>query len=67
MNLQEYITKLEGAGELVRIGTPVSSIYEIAELTDRQAKCPGGGKALLFEKTDKGFAVLTNMMGSAIS
>ena len=64
MNLQEYITKLEGAGELVRIGTPVSSIYEIAELTDRQAKCPGGGKALLFEKTDKGFAVLTNMMGS---
>ena len=64
MNLREFITKLESAGELIRIGTSVSSIYEIAELTDRQAKSPNGGKALLFEKTDKGFAVLTNMMGS---
>lgn len=64
-NLQEFIAKLESAGELIRIGTQVSSIYEIAELTDRQAKSPGGGKALLFEKTDKGFPVLTNMMGSA--
>ena len=63
-NLQEFIAKLESAGELIRIGTQVSSIYEIAELTDRQAKSAGGGKALLFEKTDKGFPVLTNMMGS---
>ncbi len=63
-NLQEFIAKLESAGELIRIGTPVSSIYEIAELTDRQVKNPGGGKALLFEKTDKPFPVLTNMMGS---
>ena len=64
MNLREFITKLESAGELIRIGTSVSSLYEIAELTDRQAKSPNGGKALLFEKTDKGFPVLTNMMGS---
>lgn len=64
MNLQDFISKLESAGELIRIGTQVSSVYEIAELTDRQAKSEGGGKALLFEKTDKGFAVLTNMMGS---
>ena len=64
MNLREYITKLESAGELIRIGTSVSSLYEIAELTDRQAKSPNGGKALLFEKTDKGFPVLTNMIGS---
>lgn len=63
-NLQEFIAKLESAGELIRIGTPVSSIYEIAELTDRQAKSEGGGKALLFEHTDKPFPVLTNMMGS---
>ena len=63
-NLQEFIEKLESAGELIRIGTQVSSVYEIAELTDRQAKSPGGGKALLFEKTDKSFPVLTNMMGS---
>lgn len=63
-NLRDYIAKLESVGELIRIDTPVSSIYEIAELTDRQAKSPQGGKALLFENTDKGFAVLTNMMGS---
>lgn len=63
-NLQDYIATLQSAGELIRIGTPVSSVYEIAELTDRQAKSPGGGKALLFENTGTGFPVLTNMMGS---
>ena len=63
-NLNDFIHKLESAGELIRIGTRVSSIYEIAELTDRQAKSSGGGKALLFENTDTQFPVLTNMMGS---
>ncbi len=63
-NLQQYIETLQSAGELIRIGTQVSSVYEIAELTDRQAKSPNGGKALLFENTDCGFPVLTNMMGS---
>lgn len=63
-NLRDFISKLESADEIIRIGTQVSSVYEIAELTDRQAKSPGGGKALLFEKTDKPFPVLTNMMGS---
>ena len=37
---------------------------EIAELTDREAKSPGGGRALLFENTGTPFPVLTNMMGS---
>lgn len=64
MNLRDFIQKLESAGELIRIGTSVSSIYEIAELTDRQAKSEGGGKALLFENTESSFPVLTNMMGS---
>ena len=63
-NLRDFISKLESEGELIRISTPVSSIYEIAELTDRQAKSPNGGKALLFENTDKSFPVFTNMMGS---
>lgn len=63
-NLQDYIATLQSAGELIRIGTPVSSVYEIAELTDRQAKSPDGGKALLFENTGTAFPVLTNMMGS---
>lgn len=63
-SLADFIEKLESADELVRIGTPVSSLYEIAEITDRMVKSAGGGKALLFENTDKGFPVITNMMGS---
>ena len=63
-NLTEYIASLEQAGELIRISAPVDPLLEIAELTDRQAKQPGGGKALLFEHTGTGFPVLTNLMGS---
>ena len=63
-SLVEFVNRLESAGELIRIGTPVSSELEIAEITDRMVKSEGGGKALLFEKTDKGFPVLTNLYGS---
>ena len=63
-SLTEFIEKLESADELIRIGTPVSSELEIAEITDRMVKTSGGGKALLFEKTDKDFPVLTNLYGS---
>ena len=63
-SLAEFIAKLESAGELVRISTPVTSELEIAEITDRMVKTEGGGKALLFENTDKGFPVLTNLYGS---
>ena len=62
--LSEYIAALERAGELVRINVPVDPVLEIAELTDREAKSPGGGRALLFENTGTPFPVLTNMMGS---
>ncbi len=63
-SLRDFIEKLECADELIRIGTPVSSELEIAEITDRMVKTEGGGKALLFENTDKGFPVLTNLYGS---
>ena len=63
-SLADFIEKLESADELIRIGTPVSSELEIAEITDRMVKTEGGGKALLFENTDKGFPVLTNLYGS---
>ena len=63
-SLRDFVEKLEKAGELMRISTPVSSELEIAEITDRMVKTEGGGKALLFEKTDKGFPVLTNLYGS---
>lgn len=63
-NLNAYIERLEQEGELVRIKARVSPEWEIAELTDRQAKQPGGGKALLFENTGTDFPVATNLMGS---
>ena len=62
--LNRFIDLLEQEGELLRVKTRVSSDREIAEITDRFAKEPGGGKALLFERTDSAFPVLTNMLGS---
>ena len=64
-SLKDFIARLEREGELIRVSAPVSSRFEIAELTDRQAKSVGGGKALLFENTDAEFPVVTNMMGSS--
>ncbi len=63
-NLNAFIDTLEKAGELLRVKTPVSAEYEIAEITDRQSKLPGGGKALLFENTGTEFPVATNLFGS---
>ena len=63
-SLAEFVNKLEESGELIRINTPVSSELEIAEITDRMVKSEGGGKALLFEHTDKAFPVVTNIYGS---
>ncbi len=63
-NQQQFIDVLEGAGELVRIKEYVDPKLEIAEITDRISKTPGGGKALLFENTGYDFPVLMNAYGS---
>ena len=64
-SLKEFISRLESEGELVRITEPVSPILEIAEITDRVSKSPGGGKALLFENVDgSSMPVLINAFGS---
>lgn len=63
-NQQHFIDVLEKAGELVRIKTYVNPKLEIAEITDRMSKQPGGGKALLFENTGYDFPVLMNAYGS---
>lgn len=63
-NLAAFLTALDEVGELIRITAPVNPELEIAELTDRQAKLPGGGKALLFENTGTDFPVATNLLGS---
>jgi 4-hydroxy-3-polyprenylbenzoate decarboxylase len=61
---QQFIDVLEREGELVRIKEYVNPRLEIAEITDRISKTPGGGKALLFENTGFPFPVLMNAYGS---
>jgi 4-hydroxy-3-polyprenylbenzoate decarboxylase len=63
-NQQHFIETLEKAGELLRIKTYVDPRLEMAEITDRISKQPGGGKALLFENTGYNFPVLMNAYGS---
>ncbi|MBI5857338.1 MAG: menaquinone biosynthesis decarboxylase [Sphingobacteriales bacterium] len=63
-NLQHFINVLEKAGELLRIKSYVNPKLEMAEITDRMSKQPGGGKALLFENTGYEFPVLMNAYGS---
>ena len=63
-NQQHFIDTLEKEGELLRIKAFVDPILEMAEITDRMSKQPGGGKALLFENTGYNFPVLMNAYGS---
>src|SRR4026209_992750 len=63
-NQQQFIDTLEKEGELLRIKTFVDPKLEMAEITDRMSKQPGGGKALLFENTGYEFPVLMNAYGS---
>jgi 4-hydroxy-3-polyprenylbenzoate decarboxylase len=63
-DLNEFIDRLEVAGELRRITEPVSPVLEITEITDRVSKA--GGPALLFEnvKSPSGWPVLINAFGT---
>ncbi len=64
-SLREFIDRLDREGELVRIRERVSPILEIAEITDRVSKSPGGGPALLFENVENSsLPVLINAFGS---
>ena len=62
--MNHFIQLLEQQDELIRMKQFVDPVLEIAEVTDRFCKQPGGGKALLFENTGTAFPVLTNAMGS---
>jgi 4-hydroxy-3-polyprenylbenzoate decarboxylase len=63
-NLDDFLSALESAGELMRIKTYVDPRLEIAEITDRVSKTPDRNKALLFENTGFDFPVLMNAYGS---
>ncbi|MBU5635290.1 UbiD family decarboxylase [Geomonas sp. Red69] len=64
-DLRGFLAVLDAAGELHRVDAEVDAELEIACITDRQSKLPGGGKALLFSKV-KGspYQVATNIFGS---
>jgi 4-hydroxy-3-polyprenylbenzoate decarboxylase len=64
-DLDAFLADLDTRGLLTRVGEPVSPDLEIAAVTDRACKMPGGGPALLFEKP-AGFdiPVATNVFGS---
>jgi 4-hydroxy-3-polyprenylbenzoate decarboxylase len=65
-DLRDFIERLETAGELIRISTPVSSELEITEITDRISKRPHDqNKALLFENVEgSAFPLVINLMGN---
>ena len=63
-NSDEFVARLDAAGELIKIEVFTDPILEISEITDRISKTEGGGKALLFQDTGTAFPVLMNAMGS---
>src|SRR6185436_189091 len=64
-DLDDFITDLDRRKLLARVGEPVSPDLEIAAVTDRACKSPGGGPALLFENpTGFDIPVATNIFGS---
>src|SRR3989338_2100522 len=73
-SLRDFLARLEGEGELIKIKEKVSPILEITEITDRICKSGDGGKAILFENVDgsdpqlnnsgAGVPVLINAFGS---
>jgi 4-hydroxy-3-polyprenylbenzoate decarboxylase len=64
-DLNAFVEELDKQRELARISEPVSPDLEIAAVTDRVSKSPGGGPALIFERP-AGFdiPVVINLYGS---
>ena len=64
-DLHQFIATLEVHNELSRITVVTDPILEIAAITNRVCKGPGGGRVLLFENPlGARFPVATNLFGS---
>ena len=66
-DLRDFISQLERAGDLKRIGRPIAAELEMTEISDRVLKAQG--PALLFEKVmhagqPSNIPVLTNLFGT---
>jgi 4-hydroxy-3-polyprenylbenzoate decarboxylase len=65
-DFQTFLKQLESAGELKRVPVEVDPVLEAGAITDRVAKEPGGGPALLFENVGgSSMPVVMNAYGSA--
>lgn len=64
-DLAEFLTAVEQAGELLRVSVEVNPALEVAEITSRVCRAPGGGPALLFDNVRGAtMPVVTNLLGS---
>jgi 4-hydroxy-3-polyprenylbenzoate decarboxylase len=64
-DLDDFLNDLDRRRLLTRVAEPVSPDLEIAAVTDRACKMPGGGPALLFERpTGFDIPVAINLFGS---
>src|SRR6476659_5202510 len=64
-DLDDFLADLHKRKLLVRVAEPVDPDLEIAAVTDRVCKSPGGGPALLFARpTGFDIPVATNIYGS---
>src|SRR5436189_4433457 len=64
-DLNDFLSDLDKRRLLARVSEPVSPDLEVAAVTDRACKAPGGGQALLFEKpTGFDIPAVTNLYGS---
>ncbi len=66
-DLREFVQQLANMGELRRITTPVDTVLEMTEVSDRVLRA--GGPALLFEQATQagrpaGMPVLSNLFGT---
>ncbi|MBS0201466.1 MAG: UbiD family decarboxylase [Planctomycetes bacterium] len=63
--LSDFLSKLQDAGELIRIAPTVETALEVAAITDRACRQTDGGPALLFENPKgSSIPILTNLLGS---
>jgi 4-hydroxy-3-polyprenylbenzoate decarboxylase len=64
-DLDDFLKDLDKRRLLTRVAEPVSTELEIAAVTDRACKMPGGGPALMFERpTGFDIPVAINVFGS---
>ncbi len=64
-SLGDFIAELEDDGNLLRVSAEVDPYLEVAAITDRICKSPGGGPAVFFENVKgRSMPIVVNLQGS---